>query len=167
MRFVNTVDLVGDDVLAARIVGRSISEIADDIVITIGNQSFGGCPALTEANFLAAESIGVYSFANDTALTKANFHAVTRISEGAFYNCPAMTALILRRGTVCALSNRSAFSNTPIEKGTGYIYVPAALVDSYKAATNWSTYANQFRTLEDYTVDGTVMGELDPAKIAA
>lgn len=40
-----------------------------------------------------------------------------------------------------------------------------ALVDSYKAATNWSTYATQFRALEDYTVDGTITGELDSTKI--
>ena len=53
----------------------------------------------------------------------------------------------------------------PIASGAGYIYVPAALVDSYKVATNWSTYAAQFRALEDYTVDGTTMGELDPNKI--
>jgi hypothetical protein len=54
---------------------------------------------------------------------------------------------------------------TRIEKGTGYIYVPADLVDSYKAATNWSTFAAQFRALEDYTVDGTITGELDITKI--
>lgn len=39
---------------------------------------------------------------------------------------------------------------TPMKSGTGYIYVPAALVDSYKAATNWSTYADQIRAIEDY-----------------
>lgn len=39
------------------------------------------------------------------------------------------------------------------------------LVDTYKADTNWSTYAAQFRALEDYTVDGTITGELDESKI--
>ena len=34
-----------------------------------------------------------------------------------------------------------------------------------QAATNWSTYAAQFRALEDYTVDGTTTGELDETKI--
>ena len=41
----------------------------------------------------------------------------------------------------------------------------AALVDSYKAATNWSTYADQIRALEDYTVDGTTTGALDETKV--
>ena len=53
----------------------------------------------------------------------------------------------------------------PIMKGEGYIYVPRALVDSYKVATNWSSWATQFRALEDYTVDGTTTGELDETKI--
>jgi hypothetical protein len=39
------------------------------------------------------------------------------------------------------------------------------LVDEYKAATNWSTYAGRIRALEDYTVDGTITGELDESKI--
>ena len=43
--------------------------------------------------------------------------------------------------------------------------VPAALVESYKTATNWAAYwgygNNKFLALEDYTVDGTVTGEID------
>ena len=31
-----------------------------------------------------------------------------------------------------------------------YVYVPKALVGAYKSATNWSTYANQIRAIEDY-----------------
>lgn len=30
-----------------------------------------------------------------------------------------------------------AFINSKIAKGEGYIYVPSALLDTYKAATNW------------------------------
>ena len=52
-----------------------------------------------------------------------------------------------------------------IANGKGYIYVPRAMVDTLKSATNWSTYATQIRALEDYTVDGTITGELDESKI--
>jgi hypothetical protein len=45
------------------------------------------------------------------------------------------------------------------------IYVPSVLVDSYKAYTNWSAIAVNIHALEDYTVDGTITGELDEAKI--
>jgi hypothetical protein len=66
---------------------------------------------------------------------------------------------------MCPLWNKNSFDSSSIAKGTGYVYVPRSLVDSYKSATNWSTYANQFRALEDYTVDGTITGELDESKI--
>ena len=51
---------------------------------------------------------------------------------------------------MATLGNTNAFSNTPIKSGNGYIYVPAALVDSYKADSKWSTYANQIRAIEEY-----------------
>ena len=41
------------------------------------------------------------------------------------------------------------FYNTAIENGTGYIYVPDSLVDSYKTATNWSTYASQIKPISE------------------
>lgn len=34
--------------------------------------------------------------------------------------------------------------------GRPYIYVPASLVDEYKNATNWATYSNYIRAIEDY-----------------
>ena len=46
--------------------------------------------------------------------------------------------------------NFYAVSYTKISSGSGYIYVPAALVDSYKAAGNWQYYADQIRAIEDY-----------------
>jgi hypothetical protein len=90
--------------------------------------------------------------------------AATSIGESAFYECSALVTVILRSPTL-ASGGYGIFSTTPISSGTGYIYVPSALVDSYKAASNWKTYANQFRALEDYTVDGTITGALDPTKI--
>ena len=41
-------------------------------------------------------------------------------------------------------------ATTKLNAGTGYIYVPAAMVDAYKAATNWAKYADQIRAIEDY-----------------
>jgi hypothetical protein len=77
-----------------------------------------------------------------------------------------LQGLILRSPTICALNYTNAFNNnTNMENGTAHIYVPRALVNSYKSATNWSVWASQFRALEDYTVDGTVSGELDQTKI--
>jgi hypothetical protein len=51
---------------------------------------------------------------------------------------------------MATLYNNEVFTSTPIADGTGYIYVPAALVDTYKADSNWSVYENQIRAIEDY-----------------
>lgn len=83
-------------------------------------------------------------------VTHLDLSTVTTIGSNAFTECGALSTLILRSDTVCTLTATNAFNSTPIASGTGYIYVPSALVDEYKAATNWSTYADQFRAIEDY-----------------
>ena len=112
------------------------------------------------------ESISMAAFSCRNNLTTANFPKVTAIGGSAFNSCTNITALILRNTSgVCTLSASNAFLYSAIENGRGYIYVPSALIKDYKAATNWSTHAARLRALEDYTVDGTTTGALDPTKI--
>ena len=91
----------------------------------------------------AATSIGTNAFYGCSSLTTVALPAVTSIGAGALRNCSALTSLTLPKNQVATLSNISALQGTPIASGTGYIYVPDNLVDQYKAATNWATYANQ------------------------
>jgi hypothetical protein len=119
---------------------------------SVGNSAFSACSALTTADFPNATSIGNNAFQNCSSLTSADFPQATSLGGSAFYNCSKLTALVLRNtSNVCSLGSTGAFTNTPIKSGTGYIYVPDALVDSYKAATNWSTYAAQIKPLSEYT----------------
>ena len=90
------------------------------------------------------------SFAYCLNLAKIDFDVLEEMKDADFYQCSALTAVIIRSPAVCTMSDSNAFKSTPIESGTGYVYVPAALVDSYKAATNWTEYANQIRAIEDY-----------------
>ena len=133
----------------------------------IGTYAFNGCSQLTTIDFPMVTNIGNYAFRDCSQLTTADFPMATSLSRSAFYSCSKLNALALRSQSLCSLGNSNAFSGTPIYNGTGYIYVPSSLLDSYKSATNWSTYATQFRALEDYTVDGTITGELDADKIGA
>ncbi len=110
-------------------------------------------------------SIGGYAFYGCTGIATADFTAVTSIGVSSFLDCSSLTALILRGTDSAATAGYNPFVGSAIAIGTGYIYVPAALVDTYKAATYWSKYAAQFRALEDYTTDGTTTGELDESKI--
>ena len=78
--------------------------------------------------------------------------------------CSKLEAIAISASAVPTLPS-GTLNGTAISKGAGYIYVPRNLVDSYKAETNWSAYAEQIRALEDYTVDGTITGDLDETKI--
>lgn len=126
---------------------------------------FSDCSSLKEVRTPNAKTVAENAFKNCTALEYVDLPMATQINRYGFSGATNLTALILRSETMCTLGELSSLQETPIVSGTGYIYVPSALINSYKAATNWSTYANQFRALEDYTIDGTVMGEMDETKI--
>ena len=112
---------------------------------------FTNCSALENVTFPKATSVASQAMENCYALAYADLPICKSIAAKGFYKCSSLETLILRRTTnVCALANVSAFTGTPIASGTGFIYVPSALVDSYKSATNWSTFASQFRAIEDY-----------------
>lgn len=113
-------------------------------------------------------SIGNRAFYFCTKLTSIDLPNITNIGDNAFEYCEKLSNIIIRTNAVCAIPSSSSstpFKNTPIESGAGYIYVPSSLVDAYKTNSNWSIYVNQIRALEDYTVDGTITGALDPNKI--
>lgn len=106
-------------------------------------------------------------FSYCTNLKVIDLPSATAWGSNVCQQCTSLDTIILRNTTGVATMGvvTNNITHSKIASGEGYIYVPAALVDSYKAATNWSTYADQFRALEDYTVDGTTTGELDETKI--
>lgn len=131
-----------------------------------GTQHFQNT-AIEEVEFLKLNGNATCPyFGGSPNFKKLNLGYVYSIPATTFINCSVFETLIIRRTDgVPSLANVNAFNNTMIANGTGYIYVPKALIEDYKVATNWTTYANQFRALEDYTVDGTITGKLDESKI--
>ena len=185
--FVNTVDLIGDEALIDSIIERNITEFMDNRLTRLSSYAFDGCKKLTLVDCPEVTDAATASMRNCNALTSVNFPSLVTIGNYALMSCglttvdfPKLTsmgnyvfiwtgsklkAVILRSPTMCSLGGVDSFTSTGISSGVGYIYVPRDLLDTYKAATNWSTYAAQFRALEDYTVDGTTTGELDTTKI--
>lgn len=135
------------------------------LLTTIGGSAFFNCTSLTSVNFPSVTDIDASALSRCLKLTTIDLPSIQNIGTTAFQICSTLTSLILRPDSICKLNAPDALDSTPIKSGTGYIYVPSALVDTYKAASNWSTYAAQFRALEDYTVDGTTTGALDETKI--
>lgn len=117
---------------------------------TLESSAFSSCPALTSVTIPKVTSLPSQGLYNCTALQKIDLPAVTSISDSVFMMDSKLTAVILRSANLVTLHNKSAFSRSGISAGTGYIYVPSSLVASYKAATNWSTYAAQIRAIEAY-----------------
>jgi hypothetical protein len=111
-----------------------------------------------------ATSVGNSALTNSKSLKYVDLPKCTAIDKYGLRNNSLLETLILRSETMCTLSNY-ALNSTKIKNKTGYVYVPSALIESYKVATNWSTIFTQFRALEDYTIDGTINGELDESKI--
>lgn len=172
--FVNTVDVVGDSALMDSIIDRSVTELIDDQAESIGEYACGYCQSLTSVQLLKATQIGASAFSRCTALKKVVLKEATLLSNSAFgwcssletvdiykpanltaslgtpfAECTSLKTLILR-GDSCSTIKSGYLKNSPIAIGTGYIYVPRALVDSYKTATGWSGYAAQIRAIEDY-----------------
>lgn len=139
---------------------------------SIGSNAFRGCSALTEINAPKVTDTGTYAF-YACGLKSVNFPLLTPIRQNCFSSCKklekadfgaaeaigqealayaiALRTLILRNTSkICTLTNKNALRDTRMNYDDGYIYVPAALIETYKTATNWSTYSAKFRAIEDY-----------------
>lgn len=137
--------------LAKDIVERTITTLNNEDFTSIGSSGMRHCAKLTDVVLPNVTTLGQYAFYQCTALKRVELPLTTSIGNYGFGNCSVLDTLILANtAKVCTLSNANAFTGTLIASGTGYIYVPSALLDSYKAATNWSTYAAQLRAIEDY-----------------
>jgi hypothetical protein len=126
MGFVNTVDVLGDDVVVDSIIEGTITEFRDDTITKIGAGKFYAC-----------KNLKLVDLPN-----------VTDIGSVAFFGSTALETLILRKNAVCTLGANALF-NTGFWNGRGHIYVPDNLVATYKLATNWSEFAAKIKPLSE------------------
>ena len=149
---------------------RSIAgEYANDRVTAVGDYAFYKCSSLTGVSLSSAENIGVCAFvscskltsvsipavqtisrsafSSCTALTSIDLHGVTSIAAMAFYSCTKLQTVILRNASqVCTLGDTNVFDSTALAQ----VFVPAAMVDAYKADSRWSKHASLILAIEDY-----------------
>lgn len=141
--------------------------------VRLQKQMFNGDVSLTDLTISDSISVLDGTCLKGTAITEFVYPTVTQMYNNVFENCPNLTKVdinnsgwkvegaacknaasletfIMRSAKLISLLGTGAFAGTPIESGTGYIYVPSALVEDYKVATNWATYADQIRAIEDY-----------------
>ena len=131
---------------------NKLTEVDLPNATSIFYSSLSECSGLTSVNLPKLSSGGDWCFSGCSNLARLDLPRLGSISYGMFEGCTSLTTLILRKtdGPAPLGETDWAFLETPIASGTGYIYVPAALIDTYKSATNWSAFADQFRAIEDY-----------------
>lgn len=129
---------------------KALVSVDAPLATTVDSNCFGYCDSLTTLNLPKVTRIATNSFKNCTSLVSIDLPSLTEIQWAPFDGCSSLTAVILRSPTLCTINVNTTFNNTPIASGTGYIYVPKSLVEEYKQATNWTTYADQIRAIEDY-----------------
>ena len=113
-----------------------------DSVTTLGENAFyeAGLTTLTMPGSVTTISKGCFTQCAQLLFVSISPN-VTAIPEQTFYGCRAAKIYDFSRYTmVPALAATNAFYAIPADCK---IHVPAALVDEWKAATNWSTYADK------------------------
>jgi len=135
-----------------------------DSVTAIGNWAFRNCTSLTSVTIPdSVTEIGIGAFDSCTSLTSVIIgNSVTSIGKDAFSRCSSLTSVTIG-DSVTTIGNYAFYyceslksvyckATTPPSLGESYvfdhnasgrtIFVPAASVEAYKTAYNWSEYAD-------------------------
>lgn len=122
---------------------------------------FKGCSSLYSVDLPKLNLLPNSSFEDCTSLKQIRLPNIKDIRNYVFRNSGLKALILPNSSYLFSTISTVAFSGSHIASGgSGYIYVPRALVDTYKSATNWTTVASQIRAIEDWTVDGTVTGDM-------
>lgn len=108
----------------------------------VGGYAFQGCSKLATLSLPLCRTIYSSTFQSCKSLITVSLPNITTIGSTAFGSCTKLNTFYLTGSTLCNLSNSNAFAGTGITSTGGSIYVNPSLVESYKAATNWTYFSN-------------------------
>ena len=114
----------------------------------INDIAFRFCYSLSQISLPVCSSIGNGAFQGCSSLSQISLPECSYIDFNVFLNCSSLSIITIGYSGVCNLPYSNAFSATPIASGTGSIYVPASLVDTYKSAADWSYFSTQIFPIE-------------------
>lgn len=138
--------------------GGGFSNISFPISVTrIETQAFKGSKLTTLSIPDTITFIGNSVFEACSQLTSVVIGTgITNMSNAVFYNCTALQSVVIKATNPPTQTN--AFNNT----GNCPLFVPASSLDTYKAASGWSTYASRIYPIQQVaTVDGNPVYNYD------
>ena len=126
----------------------SLNEIDTGKITTIANNAIDDS-GIGKLVLPLCTSLGTYT-GKGMRLSTVDITNQMSIDANKFNSANSLVHLILRANSLCSLANANALTGTGIASGVGWVYVPTSLVDTYKAASNWSTLAAQIVDLSEY-----------------
>ena len=160
----------------------NITSVTANNVTTIREQIFNGCTSLQSISFTGATSVNSsqqfmsckaltsIDLPNLTAIAGNMFQACTNLeivdlpkvtslnNARGFYGCSKLKTIILRYTNGVVPLQNETLASTPFAGAgglTGTLYVPSALVASYKTASNWATLFNN-GTMTVTAIEGSI-----------
>lgn len=138
----DSTNIITFEEVASQYSGTLVSAEIGDCVAEIGDWAFAYCfslISLTMPNSITSISDNAFYFC--TGLTSVTIpDSVTSIGDYAFETCSGLTSITCLATTPPTI-NENSFRDT----NNCPIYVPCASVDTYKAASGWSTYASRIK----------------------
>lgn len=117
----------------------SMTSVSIPMVTSIPQKCFSQCYGLTQFVHESVTHVAQGAFSSCRNITMISLPKCSYIDMSAFYMCSSLVSLYLMSTSMCTLVHSWAFTNTPLSAGgSGKIYVPASLADTYRTAAQWS-----------------------------
>lgn len=133
----------------------SLTTVYLPLCSSISSTVFYGCTGIKEINLPNVSALeGSEVFCGCSSLEKIVFGGSSSsgyIGKDIIKGCTNLKALVFEKNTKPPQMLGLYFDNSPVTDGDCYIYVPDSAVSAYKAATNWSVYADRIKKLSEYT----------------
>nr|DAD84080.1 MAG TPA: leucine-rich repeat protein [Podoviridae sp. ctoqT5] len=127
--------------------GNKFTSISIPLAKVLGHSMFIYCDQATSVNLPLVETMNDWTFAYCTKLKTVTLPKIKTLTRYTF-GYSGLEKLVLPNSVVCTIA-ADTFIDTPIAQGTGYVYVPDNLLNSYKSATNWAKYADQIKSMSE------------------
>lgn len=126
---------------------KLITSVNAPLTTIVPHSCFSGCTSIQNVSLPLVENFNEWCFATCSALEELTL-PMAEIFTRYVFRSSGLKKLVLPKNVVAKVAS-DTFFDTPIAQGTGYVYVPDDLLDSYKSATNWSAIGDQIKPMSE------------------